>query len=310
MPRGGTFQRPRGAPVTPRAHAAFLHACALDVAVRKPGNVSWDSPGHGMQAPMFLASAQAAAGPLFARGQPVGDRIEAAVEASWAAAGCNTNLGIVLLCAPIAAAAEKLGGVPAPAELRHGIEHVLAGLTVDDARAAYRAIALARPGGLGRAPREDVRQQPTIDLRAAMALAGDHDVIARQYRDGYRDLFDLGLAALPYGFSPSTGAGGGRPEAPVIHAVQRLYLAWLARLPDSHIVRKHGLAAAHSVMQTAQVWHRRSEAGAALDTDPDFIAWDLELKSGGLNPGTTADLTVATLVLAGLGAPAQPGGRP
>ena len=54
----------------------------------------------------FIANAQAAAGPLFEPGAWVGERIEASVSATWAVAGCNTNLGILLLCAPIAKAVE------------------------------------------------------------------------------------------------------------------------------------------------------------------------------------------------------------
>ena len=41
-------------------------------------------------------------------------------------------------------------------------------------------------------------------------------------------------------------------------------------------------------------------AGAHLDADPAFVAWDLELKAAGLNPGTSADFTVAALFAAGL----------
>jgi nicotinamide-nucleotide amidase len=63
--------------MTPQA--AFLRACRLDVAVRKPGNVSLASAGHRMQAQQFLASAEAAAGPLFEPGASVGQRIEGAV---------------------------------------------------------------------------------------------------------------------------------------------------------------------------------------------------------------------------------------
>ena len=88
------------------SRARYLDACALDVAVRKPGNVSQVSDGHGMQAGLFTASARASAGPLFRRGARVGDRIEAAVAATWDVAGCNTNLGILLLCAPLARAVE------------------------------------------------------------------------------------------------------------------------------------------------------------------------------------------------------------
>ena len=170
-----------------RPRACFLRACELDVAVRKPGNVSRASPGHGMRAEMFIASARAAAAALFEPGARVGERVEAAVEASWAAAGCNTNLGILLLCAPIALAVERHPDAQTPQALRAAIEGVLADLDLADAEAAYRAIARAQPGGLGAAPSQDVREPPSVDLRAAMALAAPRDSIARQYRDGCAD---------------------------------------------------------------------------------------------------------------------------
>ena len=272
-----------------RARACYLVACELDVAVRKPGNVSRQSAGHGMQAALFSASARASVGPLFSRGARVGDRIEAAVAATADVAGCNTNLGIVLLCAPIARAVELRPEADEPLALRAAVEAVLADLDVDDARAAYRAIAQARPGGLGSAPAEDVHSAPSIDLRAAMALAAERDNIARQYRDGYAGLFDLGLAPLRSGFPLSF-------EIHPLHGVRDLCRHWL----DSHIVRKHGAALAHSVMRSAQGWQARALAGEPVDADPDFAAWDRELKAAGLNPGTSADLTVAALFVAGL----------
>jgi len=286
-----------------RAQASYLDACELDVAVRKPGNVSRESAGHGMQAALFSASARASAGPMFEPGARVGDRIEAAVAATWDVAGCNTNLGIVLLCAPIARAVELHPEADEPAVLRAAIESVLADLDVDDARAAYRAIAQARPGGLGSAPAEDVHSVPSIGLRAAMALAAERDRIARQYRDGYAELFELGLPPLAAALSSLSTGRRGPVAAVVTDAVQRVYLAFLASRPDSHIVRKHGAALAHSVMGAAQRWQSLAVAGAPLDADPDFVAWDLELKAAGLNPGTSADFTVAALFIAGLVAP-------
>lgn len=269
---------------------AFLRACTLDVAVRKPGNVSHASPGHGMQAAQFIASAHAAAAHLFQPGARVGRRIEAAVSASWEAAGCNTNLGIVLLCAPLAAAAESRHG----GSLRQALQRTLQVLDIDDAAAAFRAITQANPGGLGDAPQQDVHAPPSIGLRDAMALAADRDRIARQYRDGFAELFDIGLAALPPAF-PLMADADPRDAAP---AVQAVYLAWLATHPDSHIVRKHGEAVAHSVMSAAQGWQARAAAhGGPLDADPAYIAWDEGLKARRINPGTSADLTVATLLL-------------
>jgi triphosphoribosyl-dephospho-CoA synthase len=288
---------------TAQARAAFVRACTLDVVVRKPGNVSLASPGHGMQAAQFTASAQAASVPLFQAGCSVGERIAGAVAASWAAAGCNTNLGIVLLCAPVALAVEKSPRVHTAVSLRAAIEVVLSELTVADARAAFLGIAQANPGGLGSAPQQDVRNEPEVTLRAAMALAAGRDSIALQYSNGYRELFELGLAALPLGFSPITVTDTGTDTAAVA-AVQRLYLGLLSGLPDSHIVRKHGSTVAQNVMSAAQPWFARAAAGKALDCDPEFAAWDETLKSLRVNPGTTADMTVATLLLAALTAPA------
>ncbi|MDQ0570947.1 triphosphoribosyl-dephospho-CoA synthase [Variovorax paradoxus] len=284
-----------------RARACFLRACWLDVAVRKPGNVSQASPGHRMQASMFIDSAKAAAGPLFEPGLRAGERIEAAVEATWAVAGCNTNLGILLLCAPIALAMEQNPAAATPAALRASVESVLATLDIDDARAAYRAIARAHPGGLGSAPEEDVHDAPTVDLRAAMVLAADRDLIARQYRDGFADLFALAFQVPVYqaGQCNAPADAAAPPDAATVASVQRLYLACLSAFPDSHIVRKHGERVAQTVMTAAQAWRERADAGVALDADPEFAAWDVSLKAASVNPGTSADFTVAALLLSG-----------
>lgn len=274
----------------------FLRACWLDVAVRKPGNVSVFSAGHRMQAEQFVASALAAADPLLRRGARVGARIDAAMAATWQAVGCNTNLGILLLCAPIAAAAERERARVDVAALRHAVQETLDDLDVDDARGAYRAITRANPGGLGDAPEQDVHDAPTLGLREAMALAADRDRIASQYAQGFGDLFDIGLAGLPHGFALMSGAPGEAVDVDTARAVQRVFLGYLSGFPDSHIVRKHGEAVAHTVMAAAQRW---VDADRPSD-DPDFAAWDESLKSQAINPGTSADLTVATLFLAGL----------
>ena len=278
------------------ARACFLRACWLDVAVRKPGNVSLAAPGHGMQAGQFVASASAAAEPLFRRGAGVGERIEQAMAASWAAAGCNTNLGILLLCAPIAAAAEQPGALASPVALSSAIEGVLARLDLADARGAFRAIALAKPAGLGSAAEQDVHAAPSVGLRAAMALAAQRDSVARQYVDGFADLFELSQPLQEPGLSLLEERPFDPPGAAASARVQRVFLEFLARWPDSHIVRKHGEAVAHIVMVTAQAWR----AHDGLESDPGFVAWDESLKARGINPGTSADLTVAALLLAGL----------
>jgi triphosphoribosyl-dephospho-CoA synthase len=178
-----------------------------------------------------------------------------------------------------------------PDALRAALVEVLGALDVDDARAAYRAIAAAHPGGLGRAEAQDVHEAPTVTLLEAMRLAAARDRIALQYASGYADLFERGLPAL---------AAALRADRVVdARAVQALYLALLAGFPDAHIVRKHGAATAQAVTAEAAPWLARVRRGEALDIDPGFAAWDESLKARGLNPGTSADLTVAALFIAG-----------
>jgi triphosphoribosyl-dephospho-CoA synthase len=256
-----------------------------------------------MEAGLFLASAAAAAGPLCASGVRVGARIEAAVRASWETSQCNTNLGIVLLAAPLVAAALRWGPASGLVALRRTLADVLAALDVEDARAAYRAIALARPGGLGHAPKQDVAREPTVNLRAAMKLAAGRDLIAAQYAHDYAEVFEPGLGAFAEALAGARHAGLDPPAA-ARAAMLRTFLEYLAAFPDSHIVRKHGAALAHSVMAEAAAWRTRARRGEPLEADPALIEWDESLKRRGLNPGTSADLSVAAALVAALAEPA------
>ncbi|WP_085315713.1 triphosphoribosyl-dephospho-CoA synthase [Derxia lacustris] len=277
--------------MNPTLRRAFLFACALDVAVAKPGNVSIGSPGHDMDARMFIDSARAALPGLLKPGAPVGERIEAAVRATRAAVGCNTNLGILLLCAPIALAVERwqppAGPEPddglIPDSLANELDAVLAGLTVADASAAYRAIAHANPGGLGDAPEQSVHAEPSVTLLAAMRLAADRDLIAAQYANGYTQVR-----------GSANRFADGRPE----DAMLAVFMGLLARFPDSHIARKRGTVAAQIVTDAAAgLWLPESRLPSSRPASA-LAEWDAKLKRIGINPGTTADLSVASAFMA------------
>jgi len=261
--------------------AAFRAACRDELDAPKPGNVHVFAAGHGMTAVDFARSADAAAGPLSHSGMRVGTRIASAVEATFAAVGANTNLGILLLCAPLAAAAD-----PPPHDLRAALDAVLAALDIDDANLAFRAIARAAPAGLGRAERHDVFLPATVTLKQAMVEAGDRDRIAHQYASGFDDIFALGEPVL-------TAALARTPHPR--WATLAVYLGFLAEFPDSHIVRKHGAAVADETRRTAATFLRRMPSVEPDGLLADLLAWDAALKHGGINPGTSADLTVATL---------------
>lgn len=265
-----------------RHAAAFVAACRDEIEAPKPGNVHVFADGHRMTAAQFLRSAEAAAEPLCAPGARVGVRILRAVEATAAAVGTNTNLGIILLCAPLAAAAER-----AENDLGAALAAVLDILDVEDAALTYRAIALAAPGGLGRVAEHDVHEPATVTLKEAMASAAERDRIARQYVTGFSDVFDVGEPVFAANLVRT-------PER--AWATLAVYLAFLTAFPDTHIVRKHGMAIAEEVRLRARLFFDHLAAGEHTDGFREaLLAWDAELKRKNINPGTAADLTVATL---------------
>jgi triphosphoribosyl-dephospho-CoA synthase len=263
----------------------FLAACRAELQALKPGNVHVHAAGHGMDVAQFEAAATAAAPWVAASGINVGKRILRGVEASFAAAGCNTNLGILLLCAPLAAAAE----MSSEADLRDRLRDVLAALDADDADAVYTAIRHANPGGLGDAAEQDVATPPTIPLIEAMRLAADRDRIACDYTSGFADIFEFGLPI----FEEASREGEG-------DAVTRLHMAYLAQFPDSHIARKYGAGVAGGVRDEARALVAAGKGVGPRHTVRELLIFDADLKRRGINPGTTADLVVATLFAASL----------
>jgi triphosphoribosyl-dephospho-CoA synthase len=270
----------------PRSRAlrtAYLGACRLELDALKPGNVHIHGEGHGMTVADFSASAAASAGPLTTPGLTLGRRIRDAIAATRATVGCNTNLGIVLLAAPLIAATEAAG----TAILRRRLAATLATLTLADAVDAYEAIRLAQPAGLGRVAAEDVAAPPSIDLRAAMSLAAPRDRIARQYVTDYGDVFEIGVARL------RAADDRGLPSA---WAATLAYMDFLAAFPDSHIARKYGAAAAAAVRDEAAALLPALAVGPPEAHADRLLAFDRRLKASGYNPGTSADLTVASLL--------------
>jgi triphosphoribosyl-dephospho-CoA synthase len=256
-------------------------ACLLEVTARKPGNVHRFADLPGLHFSDFLLSAAAIADAFDeALPQGVGAVVLAAILATRRIVSTNTNLGIVLLLAPLAAVADGV-------DVADGVEKVLADTTVTDARLVYRSIRIAQPGGMGEVPDQDLSIEPTMTLREVMALAADRDLIARQYANGFREVLNEGLPALQ----------GALREGQVVEtAIVSAYLHLLARYPDSLIARKHGLGKAIDVSRRAALvlgagWPVQEEAIRLCD---EFDLW-LRRPDNRYNPGTTADLVTAAM---------------
>jgi triphosphoribosyl-dephospho-CoA synthase len=286
MPQVRVKQTARRSPAsTDEVVRAAQMACVLEVSAEKPGNIT---PSHDFGDTSYedMLRSGIALGPELGRAgeRGVGETVLAAVRASRAVAGANTNLGIALLLAPLARAA--LGG----GQLRERLGEVLRGLTVDDARYAYAAIRLADAGGLDEPVEHDVRDEPRVTLREAMAAAAQRDTIASEYVTEHAVTFELGLPAL------ADALGDGlRPRDAIVELALRL----LAAVPDTLIARKRGPDAAGRVAAGA----REVLAAGAVRSARGRTAlaeFDASLRQDGnaLNPGTTADLVAAVVFVA------------
>ncbi|KQT47497.1 hypothetical protein ASG43_10395 [Aureimonas sp. Leaf454] len=263
--------------------ALYVAACEAELDALKPGNVHRIAGGHRMEVAAFETSARVSAPHVAAAGRRLGARVLGAVRATRGAVGENTNLGILLLSAPLAMAAERGG------DLRRSLEAVLAGLDGTDAADVFSAIALAAPGGLGTRGEADVRSPPSIGLLDAMRIAAPGDRIARAYTDAFEDVFAVGLPNLIE-----------TPEPPPA-STTRCFLAFARRFPDSHVARKYGLETAERLRHRFEILSKQLK----VITNPDarqaaLLDLDCALKAEGVNPGTSADFTVASIFAMGL----------
>jgi triphosphoribosyl-dephospho-CoA synthase len=263
-------------PLTLAARATL--ACVWEATAPKPGNVYRGADFEDVTYAEFLTSA-VAMGPAFDRAAELGlgGTILAAIQAMHAAVRTNTYLGTILLLAPLAIAA------PQP---RRRIAEVLAATTIEDAEQAYAAIRLAAPGGLGKAAEGDVAESPRITLTAAMRLAAERDLVARQYANNFADVFRIADEIAVH-----LAAG-----AALADAIVTTFIDFLAAEPDTLIARKCGAAVAAQAQQFAQ------QVAAARPADPDSYAgaladFDFWLRADAhrRNPGATADLIAAAL---------------
>ncbi len=264
--------------------AAAQCACLLEVMAPKPGNVSRGRDLPGLTYRDLVLSALAIGRALReARRRRVGRLILDGVRETRRLVRTNTNLGMVLLMAPLARAA----ALPGRGSLRERLRRVLENLNRQDARDAYRAIRIAEPGGLGRVDEQDVMRAPTGTLLECMALAAERDAIAREYDTGFATVFEIALPLL---------LRARERHLPLPFAVAETFLALLACRPDTLIARKRGDDAARRVSRGAA---SVLEAGgpASAEGRRRLARFDRRLRSARppLNPGATADLVATAL---------------
>ena len=266
----------------------YRQACEVDVQAFKPGNVSVYAEGHEMTVADFRISAEVSAEPLCNPDYCLGEKIYYAVKATREAVGCNTNLGIILLCAPLIQAINYYQ--QDDITLRQSVTKVLCETTVNDADWVFKAITLASPGGLGSSDQQDVNQPASVTLLEAMKIASLKDRIALQYVTDYQDVFNFTVLRYNAGFN----RWGDRNWAAVL-----AYADLLSHFPDSHIERKYGHQYSERVAtKMAQLSEELYKTDNPEQIKPLLFCLDQEFKLYGINPGTSADMIVATVLTA------------
>ncbi|MDI1309593.1 MAG: triphosphoribosyl-dephospho-CoA synthase [Methylotenera sp.] len=269
---------------------AYRNACLTELEALKPGNVHVFADGHGMTIHDFIKSADASATIIAQSNLSLGERIFQSVEATQMAVGMNTNLGIILLCAPLIHAALYVNQniEDENLSLQQRLGFILNQLTIEDANLTAQAIVLANPAGLGKSNANDVHEASSVSLLEMMASAQHKDRIAWQYAHAFSDIFEFGLPHYNKAMQKWNNQAW---------ATTALYLGYLARQLDSHVVRKYGEALANVVMQEAidiQTLYWETENPKLVQKH--LLAWDASLKARSINPGTSADLTVACIM--------------
>lgn len=270
---------------------AYRNACMVELEALKPGNVHVFADGHGMTIHDFIKSADTSAVVIAQESLSVGERIFQSVKATQMAVGMNTNLGIILLCAPLIHAAlhanQTLDGENQ--SLQQHLDFTLSQLTVADATLTGQAIVLANPAGLGSSSVNDVHENSTVSLLEMMASAQHKDRIAWQYANAFADVLEFGLPHYKKAMHKWNNQ---------VWAATALYLGFLAKQLDSHVIRKYGEVLALEVMQEAtdlQSLYWATDNPKLVQKH--LLAWDASLKTRNINPGTSADLTVACLMV-------------
>ena len=262
-------------------------ACDTEMKSLKPGNVHQYSKSHDMNIKDFLKSSLIISECLTKNNLDLGKKILTSVNEIQDKIKKNTNLGIILMLSPIVTVVQK-EGVISKGELLKKIKYLIKKQNIKNSIPIFKAIALTSPGGLGVSEKYDVNKLPKTSLYKAMEYSKKRDLIAKQYCNGFQDIFNTGVPAYKKFYNK---------WGKVNWALTGVYLTFLKKFNDSHITRNKGNKIATSVKKEAKKYYFFLKRNKNLTKiKKELLIFDKKLKSKEINPGTIADLTVATFL--------------
>ena len=204
----------------------------------------------------------------------------------------NTNLGIIMLLIPLAAAA---GCVKDFKDLRVKSREIMSSTTPQDAVNLYEAINIADAGGMGEREDLDVGSEQAkqelldkgINMFQVLYISASWDSLAFELTQNYPVSFDAGYP---------TYKSLRKPQG-INKATVQTFLTILSGNPDTLISRKFNNSVSEMVTADAKIILDRggilTPEGRSL-----LIKFDQDLINHKYNPGTTADLTASSLMIA------------
>ena len=261
--------------------------CDTEMKSLKPGNVHKFSESHDMNVQDFFKSSLIISKCLTKNNLDLGKKILNSVNEIQNKIKKNTNLGIILMLSPIVTVVQK-EGIISKEELLRKIRSLIKKQNIKNSIPIFKAISLTSPGGLGFSKKYDVNEPPNTNLYKAMEFAKKKDLIARQYCNGFEDIYKIGIPAYKKFYNK---------WGKVDWALTGVYLTFLQKFNDSHIARNKGNEIATSIKKEAKKYYLFLKKNKNLiKIKKKLLIFDKKLKSKRINPGTIADLTVATLL--------------
>ncbi|MGZ7069686.1 MAG: triphosphoribosyl-dephospho-CoA synthase [Methanobacterium sp.] len=206
--------------------------------------------------------------------------------------GNNTNLGIIILLAPLSAAAGMSSDIH---ELRRNTERIMKATTSKDAVNLYDAINAADAGGMGEQEELDVADteargkiiKEDISMFKVLEMSAKWDLLSKELTTGMPITFETGFPTFKeikatYGLNKAT---------------VQTFLTILAQYPDTLISRKYGIDTARIISADAD---SILQNGGILNSQGELLIrqFDTQLLKNKFNPGTTADITAASIMVA------------
>lgn len=204
----------------------------------------------------------------------------------------NTNLGIIMLLTPICAAA---GATHNFNNLRSRIHQIMKSTTPQDAVNLYQAINMADAGGMGEQEELDVSSdssvqkllEENINMFSVLEMSSEWDKLSYELTNQMPVTFDLGFPLF----------AKIKSEYGINQATVQTFLTILSEVPDTLISRKCGEEKAKEV--SAHAKSILEEGGILTNKGQQLMEkFDHELIENGLNPGTTADFTASSIMIA------------